>query len=384
MTTITKNNFKELAEVHDLHCISIFMPTHKAGDEVFQRKDALFLKNQLKDIKSSLSKRGVTPVEIEQLIQPLQDLIDDRGYWSQLSDGLAIFRTDNFFKKYELPLKFLPKVNVSHEFYLSPLIPLIMADESFFLFKLELERLQLFRGSRFGFTEINIEDIVPSGFKEVVGSDYEQKTLQARSQQGGKGHSIFHGHGEGKDERKTEIKKYLRAIDKGLMSKLNREQIPLVVAGVEFLFSAFSEICTYPHLYPEYITTELKLVNSASLHKKALDLLEPFFNKTRNDRSELYRQFQGTPRTANSIDMIVPAAIDGKIDTLFIQKDFEVSGIYNKARNKVETGKKSEYSEVSLYNLAGVQSFLHGANVFLVEKNEIPDGFSSINALFRY
>lgn len=107
----------------------------------------------------------------------------------------------------------------------------------------------------------------------VVGSDYEQKSSQFKSQQKGHGYSVFYGHGEGKDENKTGINKYLREVDKGISKLLKGEKVPLVVAGADYLFS---------------------------------------------------------------IDDIVPASVHGKIDTLFILKNQDVFGMYNDVGEKVK------------------------------------------------
>lgn len=155
----------------------------------------------------------------------------------------------------------------------------------------------------------------------VVGSDYEQKSSQFKSQQKGHGYSVFYGHGEGKDENKTGINKYLREVDKGISKLLKGEKVPLVVAGADYLFS---------------------------------------------------------------IDDIVPAAVHGKIDTLFILKNQDVFGMYNDVSEKVKHKEGAELAEVSLFNLAAKEAFLHKGNVYLVEKEEMPDGFSIINALYRY
>jgi hypothetical protein len=52
--------------------------------------------------------------------------------------------------------------------------------------------------------------------------------------------------------------------------------------------------------------------------------------------------------------------------------------------DQVEYKVGAELAEVSLFNLAAKEAFLHGGNVYLVEQEEMPDGFSIINALYRY
>jgi hypothetical protein len=195
---------------------------------------------------------------------------------------------------------------------------------------------------------------------------------------------VYYGHGEGETEDKTEISKYLREVDKGITKLLKDEKAPLVVAAVDYLFYAYREVNSLNNLYDQHISGNQKLLGLRSLHNLALDLLQPYFNKTKEEKKEVFRQFLGTPKTANTIDDIVPAALQGKIDSLFILKNQDVFGMFDEVNDKVKYKEGAESAEVSLFNLAAKEAFLRGANVYLVEPEGMPDGFSIINALYRY
>lgn len=383
MKQINETDLKELAAVHGLHCISVFIPTHSRGDRELKETDALLLKNELKEIKKILAQRGLNQNEVDELVKPIQNLADSPEFWSQQAGGLALFLSGDTIKDYELDTKFDPYHYVSTEFYIKPLFSALAKKENFFLLTLELDEVRLHRGSDSGLKEIDITQIVPSGLEEVVGSDYEQKSSQFKSQQG-QGYSVYYGHGEGGEDNKEEITKYLREVDKGITKLLKDEKAPVVVAGVDSLFSAYRELTNLDNLYDRHISGNPKLQGLRSLHKEAMDLLQPYFNKTKKEKTEIFRRFQGTPKTANSIDYIVPAALHGKIDTLFILKKQDIFGMYNQATDKVEYKQGADLAEVSLFNLAAKEAFLYGANVYLVDKEEMPDGFSIINALYRY
>jgi hypothetical protein len=55
MSLITKKEIVELHDVNQENCISIFIPTHRAGKKVLQQEDSLALKNQLKEVKNKLA-----------------------------------------------------------------------------------------------------------------------------------------------------------------------------------------------------------------------------------------------------------------------------------------------------------------------------------------
>jgi hypothetical protein len=120
------------------------------------------------------------------------------------------------------------------------------------------------------------------------------------------------------------------------------------------------------------------------LHATAMELLKKYFNKEMVQKAEQYMQFHGTGRATNNADDMVAAALSGKIDTLFLDMDADVYGIYDAAKNKVELADGQKPESVSLFNLAAVETFYKGGKVYIMKKEEMPDGFSSINALYRY
>jgi hypothetical protein len=280
-------------------------------------------------------------------------------------------------------LHFEPAHYVSTGFYILPLFPAIAPLEEFFLLTLQTDEVRLYKGSFEGLQEVDTSEFTPPRMEEVVGSDYEQRSLQFKSQQAGHGYSVYYGHGAA-DENKTEIKKYLREVVKGIEKLLKDNKAPVVVAGPDDLFSMYREVNTLSHLYERHISGKPKLMGLSFLHDRSLDVLQPYFNKTRNDKTEAFMRLSGTPGTSNNIDEIVPAAIHGRIDTLFLLKNHDTFGLYDAEHDKVEYKEDAELAEVSLFNLAAKEAFLHGANVYLMEREEMPDGFSIVNALYRY
>ena len=73
------------------------------------------------------------------------------------------------------------------------------------------------------------------------------------------------------------------------------------------------------------------------------------------------------------------------MDTLFCENLEDIFGIYKEENDKI-TVTQSEENEhtVSLMNMAAVNTFLKGGNVYLLDKEEMPNTNSRINALYRY
>jgi hypothetical protein len=381
---INKKDIARLSKVEDTLCVSIFIPTHRAGEAVRKNADAILLKNQWKEVAEKLKNEGLPPLEIDQVAQPILELIDNTEFWSHQSDGLALFLSKEGLEKFTLPIAFEAFNYVSNEFYLKPLMPMFVGDGRFFLLTLSLNDVQFFEGTRHSITPVKIADLTPARLEEVVGYDYKQKNLQFRSPQGVLGQGAFHGQGEGKDDRKNEILRFFRAVDKGLLTMLHDENAPMVVACQDYLFPMYKEANSYKHLVDKHIAANLNDVGPVYLHEMAWEKLAPQFDQERRDKIDRFMEVHGTGQTAIETAEVLQAAMMGKTDTLFLENRTDIWGTYNPNNHTVKIDEEHHASNVSLMNLAATQVFLQGGKVYLMEKEEMPDDTAKMNALFRY
>ena len=382
---ISKEELLELADMHSTHCVSIFIPTHRAGEEVLKGKDALMLKNQLKAVKSKLELQGMNVNDIETFIKPVNDVINDSVFWRHQSDGLAIFLSENIFRNYTLPVYFEEFNYVSNEFYLKPVIPLLNGDGLFHLLTLKKDEVKLYEGARHSITEISIEDCVPSRLEERVGYDYEQESLQFRTQQGNKGVGSYHGHEDNDSTEKTELMQFFRAVDSGLMTILNVDQnIPLIVCCLDYYFPIYQKVNTYKTLFPKHISGSPDDKDVTLMHEEAWELLHSHFNKNRKEKQDKFAELYGTGKASAEIENIIPAAFEGKVDTLFLENRADIFGIYNPSTKEIRTEESHHPPNVSLMNLLAMMVLKNGGTVYLQEKENMPAGASKVNALYRY
>src|ERR1051325_7510518 len=103
-------------------CVSLYMPTHRVGRE--QQQDPVRLKNLLAKAEANLLANGLRRPKVQQLMQPAEELLGDKDFWQQQSDGLAIFLTNDFSVKYRLPRAFEELLIINKSFHVKPLFPL--------------------------------------------------------------------------------------------------------------------------------------------------------------------------------------------------------------------------------------------------------------------
>lgn len=382
---ITKNELLELSKVQDATCISIFIPAHRAGQETLEGKDALHLKNQLKEVRKKLEAEHLDEHDIEAFERPIHELLEDSEFWRHQSDGLAVFISEGIFKAYTVPVSFEPLTYISNSFYLLPLISMFNEEGLFYILTINTEEVKFYEGTKYEITEIDIQDLIPSRLEDRVGYDYDQKNVQFKSQKGDKEEATFHGHDDAGDENKKELMVFFRAVDNGLMSILSdTQEPPMIICGLDSHVSIYKEVNSYQNLFPENISVNPADVDLVSLHDEARELLTPYFSKDRKTKKEKFFEVQGTGKSSTRIEEIVPAAVDGKIDTLFVQTGSDIFGIYDPAGRDVIVREKDQTPNVSLLNLIAVKTLDQGGKIYFQSKEDMPDDTSIVNAVFRY
>jgi hypothetical protein len=382
---ITKKELLKLADTNNDINISIFIETHRGGKETLEGQDKINLKTELKEVKSKLEAKGMTDKEIREFTKSVSDLLEDDEFWRHQSDGLAIFITENYFKYYTVPVRFKNFNYVSNDFYLKPLMPLFNGDGLFYILSIKEDQVKFFEATRYTITELETPEIVPERLEDVVGYDHEEKSLQFRTgQQGNQGTGMYNGQGEGNAKEKNEIKRFYRAIHDGIMPLINDNQnIPLILHCQDFQWSMFNDINEYNNLMDVVINPEAEDHDMAVIHEKAWDKVKSYFQENKRQKIETYNEKIGTGKASANINDILDAAIEGKIDTLFVQNDTEIYGVFDDNKSQIED--EPSLDNTSLLNLLTINVLKKGGSSYILEKENMPDDkHKKVNAVYRY
>jgi len=390
MDQFTRDRLKELIEQPGTPCISIYLPTHRAGAEIQQ--DPIRLKNLLQQAEDGLAQAGQTNTQVNELLEQVRNqLLLDVPFWQHGSDGLAVFIAPELLRYFRLPLIFDEKAVVADQFYVKPLFGLFQDEGRFYVLALSQNEVRLLEGTRYHVEALDLGN-VPTSRAEALKWDDPERQLQQHpvsrgSGRGGAGRpdTMFHGHGVGTDDEKINLLRYFRIVDKGLQSYLADERVPLVLAGVDYLIPIYREASSYKYLSEKAITGNPEELRDEELHAHAWKLLEPEFKNTQQAAALLYQEQAGkeTPQASNQIEEIIQAAYGGRVSQLFIRQGAEVWGSYDRATNQVNVHKDQTDSSEDLLNIAACDTFLNGGTVFVAEAENMPDS-SPAAAIFRY
>jgi hypothetical protein len=240
---ISKSEFHRLAETHEQLCVSIYLPVESIGEEMGKQQGPKRLKATLPRLRSGLKEHNIKNAELDQYMDPIEDLMEREESWKNLEGCMAIFLNKQGMEHYTLPVEMELMTYISDHFYLLPIIPLFNDDK-------ENQLLKKFR------------------------------------------------------KKRLRIARTFRSLSTG--------------------------------------------------HNVSADPNE-----------------------------IVAAAIDGKVRILFIERSKDLYGLYDSVNRSLIVDKENRANQDSLYNMAAVQTWSKGGEVYLADKNEMPLKGSSINALFK-
>lgn len=343
------------------------MPTHRAGGE---RKDRIRLKNLIQTYEKLLERREVAPDEIKTLAAPLHAMLEDDRSFRHLSDGMAVFRSPDYHSVFHLPISFNERVTLEDRFYLKPLFPLLTGDGRFFVVAFSQSEIRLLEGGRDYVRSIDIDDLLPPTVDALRRAGAPRPNIQAHGSQAG----ALHGHGAGKDDRRTRRFQYARMVARAVEQVIGAEDAPLLFAGLERHFGIYREVNKYPHLVTDlFIRGNPEREDIFMLHERAWQLLGPRFKVREIAALEKFQSFHATERTSFDIDRILPAARTGRVETLFVRREEDRPG-------RAPAG---IHDEELIANDAAIQTLFRGGEVFVVGNREMP-GRSDMAALFRF
>ncbi len=380
MNELSRDELRLLIEKGKVPCLSIYLPTHKAGAEVQQ--NAIRLKNLLKEAEDRLVAGGRRAADVEKLLEPVQALVKNNPFWRQQSSGLALFLCPDFFRYYRLPVDFPLSVVLAERFNIKPLLPLFNTEGRFYILALSQKNVRLLECSHYAVKETRLEGL-PRNIDEVLKVDAVGKRLRSRSSSsGGTGPR---GSTAWTDEvyTKESVLRYLQQIDKALRTALKDERDPLIIAGVEYVFSLYREVNTHPSLAEEAIVGNPDQLNAEELHTQALPIVEPWFRKEQEEARVRYQQSSGTGLASNNLEEIVPAAHHGRVGYLFLEVGKEKWGSFNPQTGRAVLHTGSKTGDEDLIDFAAIQTLGAGGKVYAINRERMPDR-EPVAALFRY
>jgi hypothetical protein len=378
LDTITAATMRSLVDHRSNPSVSLYMPTHRAGQETQQ--DPIQLRNLLDRAQHELTEAGNRSPDARELLKPARRLIDESDFWRHQEDGLALFLSPERMETFRLPQSFGPFVNVATGFHVKPLWPIVGGD-LFYVLALSRNQIRLLWSDRYRIGNVALPPDTPKSLAEALWYDDSEKQLQHHvGMRTGRdrGVAVFHGHGSADQPDVAKLEKYLRAIDHGVRTLIDPESL-LVIAGAVEIASRYRKVSGHPSVVEQIVAGNPEHSSADQLRRRAAGIVEPLMTKAVVADAEIF--LAAGKRAVSTVEQTVAAALTGRVATLFIPIGVQAWGqVHNGAVTRHD---ERMAGDRDLLDLAGAATWSTGGAVYAREPDEIP-GKGRVAATLRY
>lgn len=383
----TKSDLSALMDAAPPLGASIFLPTHTRGAEI--RQDPIRLKNLAAEARDKLEAAGMPRAGADELLAPALALVEDYEFWQHQDQGLALFFGDGEAHRYKVPLPLAEQVVVGPGFHVKPLLPVLAADGAFHVLTITADQVRLFDASRFSMAEADSDDL-PENLDEVKGGpDYEnpvQAAPVARPHTASISISNAQVYGDSPDDwRKGRLVEYVRRVASALRDRFASDAVPVVLVADAETGGHFQKLSLLGPLLAGVVETNPEAMRQEDLHEAAYAVMQPRLDADRRQAVERFAALHGSGdvRAATSIEDVVRAAYQGRIDTLLLAEGESVWGCYHEEADDLAMGEAFAETGEDLLDAVAAQTIRQGGAVYVVQGEEM-SGDAAAAAVLRY
>lgn len=362
-------------------CISLYQQTHRSRPENMQ--DPIRFKNLVQEIESSLKKK-FSHEEIKNIMKPFHDIAEDKIFWNNVTDGLAILADKDRCVVYKLNRPVEEFAVVANSFHIKPLIRNFQSSDRYQVLGITREDFNIYEGNRYGIEMITLDEDIPKTLEEVLGDQYTEAHVTSGAYGGAGGTPMFHGQGGRKAEIEIDTERYFRYVEKFVLDNFSNEmKLPLVLVALDEHQGSFRNISKNQYLLKEGVNKDPEALPTKEIGKLSWEKMEPLYlNKTK----ELVERFglQKSKKSASEdLAEIARAALEGRVGTLMIESDRIEPGRVNRETGEIEMDDLDNPKVDDIMDDLGEMVLKSQGEVVVLPKERMPVE-TGIAAIFRY
>jgi len=369
-----RRDLESLLVPRDGSQVSLLMPTH--GPSLEAGQDPIRYERLIRSAMEDMTQAGVGRSTRESVGGQCRQLASSAAFWRDRSQGLAVYATGDELWHFRVPLPLDELAVVGPEFEIAPLAPL-MDPQHFWMVAVSRSGVRLYDGTAYGIAEVTVKD-APSGLEEVTQYYQFEKQLQFRQVATvGRGTQVamFHGHGIGEIRDRELVLQYLRAVDRSVRRALPSPEAPLIVCGPGEVPGLYRQVSHHGGLIDRQLEIHPDGAAPAELHERSLELVREILERPVLEATRRLDALAGTGKTSDSIEEMLPAASQGRVDTLLVPPSDRKWGRFEDGAAVVHAERRP--GDVELVNLIVVLTLRHGGQVVSV-------GDRPLTAVYRY
>jgi hypothetical protein len=364
----SRRQIERLLQARGDNLVSIYLPTTPITPEADASR--IEFKNLAAEAVAELSAGGAGAAEREAIEETLDDLHDDRDFWSEQAHSLAVFADLHGLRSFRLPNRLTAAVQVADRYYVKPLLRTVTFPQTAFVLALAEGSVRLLEVTPDLPTfEVRVPDL-PSDAADAVGKASTTDRSPSRRLQGSEG-------------RKTLFRSYARAVDRALRPVLGGQDVPLILAASEPIDGIFRSVNSYPHLADRSLPGSPEDSTDTELGEAAREVLDDLYAGQLRELANRFEQRSAAGRTAVEINDLGRAATFGAVETLFVDIDAKLTGTIDEETGVVSLDDVEQPGDYGVVDELCRRVVLAGGTVLAVRAADVPGGGPAA-AILRY
>jgi len=346
-------------------------------------KDRIQFENLVNEAKKELNDSDLE--EKDALLDQLDVINRHRDELVSFIGGLAIYVTADDIYYYHLAIPVNDRVRVSKLPYVQPLASNYQYTRDYHLLVLNRESIRLFEGHSGNIEEIPIDEIddAPVDLETALGTEKEGGELNFGSYNAGNASpgtgQFFHGHGDANEEKDIDRRRYFQMVDDFVFDNFSSEmKLPLIVYSVNENQSVFRNLSNNQYLSETGIDGSAAGLPAKDIQDRVEETIDEIIAR---QREELLNQLNETTpenRINNIPDDLAVASQRGQIETLYLQKGFEIPGSINGDGRYDRDDDTDNFIDQIVHNVMQT-----GGDIYILDPAETPEDIE-ISARLRY
>lgn len=346
-------------------------------------KDRIQFENLISEAKKKISDSNLE--EKAALLEQLDSALANIDTLIQFIGGLVLYITPDDVYFYQLGISVTDRVYVGKLPYILPVAANDQYTLDYHLLVLNRESIRVFEGhgSKIQEQDLSEYEDAPVDLETALGTEKEGGNLNfgshnAGARQSGTG-QFFHGHQETSQEKDIDRERYFRLVDEFVYNNFSNEfKYPLIVYSVEDNQAVFKDISKNEFLSDAMVTGSAAGLNTSDIQDKVADCIKELNDSERDRLLNRLKETSPENRIENIPDDLTSASLQGRIDNLFLQKDFDIPGSITEEGLYDENDDRNNFIHALVLNVLNSKG-----NVYIFEEEDMPEA-SPIAATLRY
>jgi hypothetical protein len=365
-----------LSQAHEGPCLSLYQPTHRHHPD--NRQDPIRFKNLLAKLQAALR---LNHPDHGALLASFYALAEDRAFWNQTLDGLAVLANGSLQRVYRLQRSTPELAIVADSFHVKPLIRILQSADRYQVLALTRTTARMYEGNRDVVDPLPLEPEVPGTMENALGPELTEPYLTGTTRTGSGG-AIFHGHGSKKDERDIDTERYFRIVDRAVWEHHSRpSELPLILAALPEHHAMFRRVSTNPLLARESIAVNPDTLDEDKLRHLGWEAERPRYLALTADLVERFNNALPSGRASDELTQVAAAAAHGRIATLLLDADHHIPGRIDKRSGAIQTASEPEVDD--LLDDLGELVLERGGRAVVIPTERMPTRTGAA-AIYRY